>query len=64
MGATILQALMGAICLRRRKDMAFVNLRLPDMKMQGLRVKFEEHELKKYEMFQYVATHYFAIRRC
>ncbi|EED18197.1 SNF2 family helicase, putative [Talaromyces stipitatus ATCC 10500] len=52
MGAAILQALMGAICLRRRKDMAFVNLRLPDMKMHVLRVKFEEHELKKYEMFQ------------
>ncbi|KAE8553037.1 hypothetical protein EYB25_004416 [Talaromyces marneffei] len=51
-GATILQALMGAICLRRRKDMAFVNLRLPDMKMHVLRVKFEDHELKKYEMFQ------------
>lgn len=54
MGATILQALMGAICLRRRKDMAFVNLRLPEMKMHVLRVKFEDHELKKYEMFQYV----------
>lgn len=53
LGATILQALMGAICLRRRKDMSFVNLRLPPMKMHVLRVKFQEHERQKYEMFQY-----------
>ncbi|OKL63830.1 hypothetical protein UA08_00214 [Talaromyces atroroseus] len=50
-GATLLQALMKAICLRRRKDMSFVNLRLPPMKMHVLRVKFHPHEQEKYDMF-------------
>lgn len=52
-GVTILRALMRAICLRRRKDMSFVNLRLPPMKMHVLRVKFHDHELQEYSMFQY-----------
>lgn len=54
----LLQALMGTICLRRRKDMGFVNLRLPAMTSRILRVKFHPHEQEKYDMFQYV----FAIR--
>jgi SWI/SNF-related matrix-associated actin-dependent regulator of chromatin subfamily A3 len=52
--ATVLQALMKAICLRRRKDMSFVNLRLPPMKMHVLRAKFHPHEQEKYDMFKYV----------
>lgn len=55
-GVSLLQSLMGAICLRRRKDMSFVNLRLPPMKMHVLRVKFHLHEQEKYEMFQYVLS--------
>lgn len=50
----LLQALMSTICLRRRKDMEFVNLRLPPLTSRVLRVKFNSHEQKKYAMFQYV----------
>lgn len=50
----LLQALMGTICLRRRKDMGFVNLRLPAITSRILRVKFYPHEQEKYDMFQYV----------
>ncbi|PYH99485.1 hypothetical protein BO71DRAFT_369134 [Aspergillus ellipticus CBS 707.79] len=48
----LLQALMGTICLRRRKDMNFVNLRLPPLTSRILRVKFHSHEQEKYDMFQ------------
>ncbi|KAK2801721.1 hypothetical protein FQN50_007636 [Emmonsiellopsis sp. PD_5] len=48
----LLQALMGTICLRRRKDMKFINLRLPPLQSHVLHVKFLPHEQEKYEMFQ------------
>ncbi|KAJ5176963.1 uncharacterized protein N7482_002840 [Penicillium canariense] len=48
----LLEALMGTICLRRRKDMEFINLRLPKMASRVLRVKFHPHELEKYSAFQ------------
>ncbi|KAL4883309.1 SNF2 family N-terminal domain-containing protein [Aspergillus karnatakaensis] len=48
----LLQALMSTICLRRRKDMSFVNLRLPPITSRVLRVKFHPHEQQKYDMFQ------------
>ncbi|KAL4966801.1 DEAD/DEAH box helicase [Aspergillus stella-maris] len=48
----LLHALMSTICLRRRKDMSFVNLRLPPMAYRTLRIKFHPHEQEKYEMFQ------------
>ncbi|PWY85763.1 hypothetical protein BO94DRAFT_566501 [Aspergillus sclerotioniger CBS 115572] len=48
----LLQALMTTICLRRRKDMNFVNLRLPPLTSRILRVKFHPHEQEKYDMFQ------------
>ncbi|KAL4890056.1 SNF2 family N-terminal domain-containing protein [Aspergillus ambiguus] len=48
----LLQALMSTICLRRRKDMEFVNLRLPPLTSRVLRVKFHTHEQEKYELFQ------------
>ncbi|KAL4788063.1 SNF2 family N-terminal domain-containing protein [Aspergillus varians] len=48
----LLQALMSTICLRRRKDMDFVNLRLPPLTSRVLRIKFHPHEQEKYEMFQ------------
>lgn len=53
----LLQALMGTICLRRRKDMGFVNLRLPPLTSRVLRVKFHDHEQEKYNMFRYVDHH-------
>ncbi|EEQ34068.1 putative RING-type E3 ubiquitin transferase [Microsporum canis] len=48
----LLQALMATICLRRRKDMSFVNLRLPPMESHILHVKFLPHEKEKYDMFE------------
>ncbi|GKZ18628.1 hypothetical protein AbraIFM66951_007648 [Aspergillus brasiliensis] len=48
----LLQALMTTICLRRRKDMNFVNLRLPPLTSRILRIKFHPHEQEKYDMFQ------------
>lgn len=51
----LLQALMGTICLRRRKDMGFVNLRLPPLTSRVLRVKFHPHEQEKYQMFEYAS---------
>ncbi|KAL3446281.1 SNF2 family N-terminal domain-containing protein [Aspergillus insuetus] len=48
----LLQALMSTICLRRRKDMSFVNLRLPSLTSRVLRIKFHAHEQEKYDMFQ------------
>lgn len=50
----LLEALMGTICLRRRKDMEFINLRLPTMESRVLRIKFHPHELEKYNALQYV----------
>ncbi|KAE8383217.1 SNF2 family N-terminal domain-containing protein [Aspergillus bertholletiae] len=49
---SLLQALMTTICLRRRKDMEFVNLRLPPLTSRVLRIKFHAHEQEKYDMFQ------------
>ncbi|KAJ5628671.1 hypothetical protein N7490_010899 [Penicillium lividum] len=48
----LLEALMGTICLRRRKDMEFINLRLPKLTSRVLRIKFHPHELEKYNAFQ------------
>ncbi|KAI1928277.1 hypothetical protein LOZ65_002053 [Ophidiomyces ophidiicola] len=48
----ILQALMATICLRRKKEMDFINLRLPPMQSHILHVKFLPHEKEKYDMFQ------------
>ncbi|KAJ9257883.1 hypothetical protein DTO207G8_1660 [Paecilomyces variotii] len=49
--STLLQGLMATICLRRRKDMNFINLRLPPLRSHVLRVKFHPHEQEKYDMF-------------
>ncbi|KAJ6110073.1 hypothetical protein N7486_002308 [Penicillium sp. IBT 16267x] len=48
----LLEALMGTICLRRRKDMEFINIRLPKLTSRVLRIKFQPHELEKYSAFQ------------
>jgi SWI/SNF-related matrix-associated actin-dependent regulator of chromatin subfamily A3 len=58
-GVYLLQEMMAAICLRRRKDMEFINLRLPPLKSHVLRIKFHSHEQEKYEMFQYVLSKLF-----
>ncbi|KAJ5979117.1 hypothetical protein N7501_002459 [Penicillium viridicatum] len=48
----LLEALMGTICLRRRKDMGFINLKLPEMTSRIIRIKFNAHEREKYSAFQ------------
>ncbi|KAJ5716325.1 hypothetical protein N7493_008236 [Penicillium malachiteum] len=48
----LLEALMGTICLRRRKDMDFINLRLPKLTSRVLKIKFHDHEREKYSAFQ------------
>lgn len=50
----LLEALMATTCLRRRKDMSFINLRLPAITSRILRIKFHPHELEKYNALQYV----------
>lgn len=56
----LLEALMATICLRRRKDMDFINLRLPTMTCRILRVKFHTHELERYSALQYVQCYFVA----
>ncbi|KAJ5099789.1 hypothetical protein N7532_006790 [Penicillium argentinense] len=48
----LLEALMATICLRRTKSMKFVDIRLPEMTSRILRVKFHDHEQKKYDALQ------------
>ncbi|KAF4763315.1 hypothetical protein HAV15_000818 [Penicillium sp. str.  len=48
----LLEALMSTICLRRRKDMSFINLKLPEMTSRIIRIKFNAHEQEKYNAFQ------------
>jgi SWI/SNF-related matrix-associated actin-dependent regulator of chromatin subfamily A3 len=48
----LLEALMATICLRRRKDMEFINLKLPEMTSRIIRIKFNAHEQEKYNAFQ------------
>ena len=48
----LLQALMSTICLRRKKEMKFVDLRLPNMSEYVHRIDFQPHEREKYEALQ------------
>ncbi|KAJ4389817.1 hypothetical protein N0V93_007289 [Gnomoniopsis smithogilvyi] len=48
-GEVLLQSLMQGICLRRKKDMAFVDLRLPPKSEYVHRITFRAEEKKKYE---------------
>lgn len=48
----LLQALMRTICLRRKKEMKFVDLRLPNMTEYVHKIEFEPHEREKYEALQ------------
>jgi len=55
-GSLLLQAIMSSLCLRRKKEMEFINLGLPEMTEYVHRVQFLDHEREKYEAFQYVYT--------
>lgn len=48
----LLQALMSTICLRRKKEMKFVDLRLPEMTEYIHKIEFQPHEREKYEALQ------------
>ncbi|KAI4211169.1 MAG: hypothetical protein LQ351_006069 [Letrouitia transgressa] len=48
----LLQALMGTLCLRRKKEMNFVDLKLPELSEYVHRVEFLPHEKEKYEALQ------------
>lgn len=48
----LLQALMGTICLRRRKDMSFVDLKLPGLTEYVHHIELSTHEQKKYDALQ------------
>jgi SWI/SNF-related matrix-associated actin-dependent regulator of chromatin subfamily A3 len=47
----LLQALMSTICLRRMKDMKFIDLKLPVLVSQKYPIKFHSHERQKYDAF-------------
>lgn len=51
-GSFLLQMLMGSICLRRRKDMSFIDLRLPELSEYVHRIKFLPHEQEKYDALE------------
>lgn len=48
----LLQALMATICLRRKKEMKFVDLKVPELSEYVHRIDFLEHEREKYEALQ------------
>jgi len=48
----LLSALMATICLRRHKEMSFIDLRLPELTEYVHRIPFGEHEKKKYEALE------------
>ena len=48
----LLQALMATICLRRKKEMKFVDLKLPKLSEYVHRIDFLDHEKEKYEALQ------------
>lgn len=48
----LLQALMGTLCLRRKKEMKFIDLKLPPLNEYVHRIKFLPHEREKYEALQ------------
>ena len=48
----LLQALMAAICLRRKKEMKFVDLRLPPLSEYVHRIDFYPSEREKYDVLQ------------
>lgn len=50
----ILQALMQDICLRRKKDMKFVDLKLPPKKEYLHHVTFHPEEKRRYDALLYV----------
>lgn len=51
-GSFLLQLLMSSICLRRKKEMSFVDLRLPELSEYVHRINFWPHEKEKYDALE------------
>lgn len=51
-GQTLLRALMQTLCLRRMKDMKFVDLKLPELTYHVSKVKWLKKEQEKYDAFK------------
>ena len=47
----LLRALMSTICLRRMKNMKFIDLKLPELVSHKYPIKFHPHEQEKYDAF-------------
>ena len=50
--SVLLQALMSTVCLRRMKDMKFVDLKLPEITSLKYPVTFLRHERERYDAFK------------
>lgn len=48
----ILQSVMRTMCLRRKKDMKFVDLKLPELSEYVHRIAFRKDEREKYDALQ------------
>ena len=48
----LLQSIMPTMCLRRKKDMKFVDLRLPELSEYVHRIPFRKDEKEKYDALQ------------
>lgn len=48
----LLQSIMRTLCLRRKKDMKFVDLKLPELSEYVHRIQFRNDEREKYEALQ------------
>ncbi|KAF2789501.1 hypothetical protein K505DRAFT_284337 [Melanomma pulvis-pyrius CBS 109.77] len=51
-GQQSLQLLMGGICLRRKKEMSFIDLRLPELSEYVHKITFLPHEQEKYDALE------------
>jgi len=51
-GNRTLQKLMSGICLRRKKEMSFIDLRLPDLSEYVHKIKLHPHEQEKYDALE------------
>ncbi|KAF1945397.1 hypothetical protein EJ02DRAFT_369849 [Clathrospora elynae] len=51
-GSKILQMLMSGICLRRKKEMSFIDLRLPELSEYVHKFKLHAHEQEKYDALE------------
>ncbi|KAL1654740.1 hypothetical protein SLS61_002489 [Didymella pomorum] len=51
-GNKALQSLMGGICLRRKKEMSFIDLRLPELSEYVHKFKLYPHEQEKYDALE------------